>query len=199
MDETKPCDQIAGKPGVAEKLSDGRCRLSFFDFRVRNCMVRYAGDIILSSGNPLFCCFFQPFVGMRREGKLSVCRRVFIGIGSDIVVCRKNAAARIADRTGGMAGGELVWNLDAAIRQAAGIQATIAGNFRNHGSSFFPDIIFQQFFLGYAAWRTDKRVFLSGLSDNGAGCNLFLCTEGADAGADGVSGPAKRTFGAGVS
>ena len=161
-------------------------------------MVRYEGDAVLPSGITPFYRLLRSFVGMRREGVFSVCRRLSAGTGGNVVVRRQAAGIRSADRTGGMVWGELNGKSGLTIRHGEEIQKAVSGHTGNHGSGFFPDVVFQQFSLGYDAGRTSERIFLFFLPDNGSGGSLFLCTEDADARAAGVSGSAKRNSGAGL-
>ena len=111
------------------------------------------------------------------------------------MVRRKVVTAQASDRTVGMAWSEFSGDLATEIWKITGIQVATAVDFWDDGRCFFPDAVFQQFSLGYAAGRTDKGVFLSGLSDNGSVCGLFLFAEDAYARTTGVSGSAKRDFG----
>ena len=90
------------------------------------------------------------------------------------MVCRTPAAAWNPHRSGGMARNKSDGRVAPQIPSGAGIPETTALCTGNHGSGLFSYHIFQRFSLEYAAGRTGKGLFLSGLSDHSADGSLFL-------------------------
>lgn len=103
---------LYGSDGRENKLLMGNKRSAVSDPWIWILMVRYEGDAVLPSGITPFYRLLRSFVGMRREGVFSVCRRLSAGTGGNVVVRRQAAGIRSADRTGGWFGVNLweIWS-----------------------------------------------------------------------------------------